>query len=222
MMEADNGCAEFAGDEQRAPSTAVSDAPRPRTASREQIEAFQAGNAQWAARMSLDPAATLRDWSQRVHPNNSKLKALIAKMDADEAEAAAKKARAARRAQLLRALGLSWLEPERLDDYASEAGIAPDKLREAMATERGQRVAASMANKLRESGEALRVQTARATASLVTLIEQGIADGTVSPAMAPKIVESLAKLTASQESAEARNAKSPAAAIEGDLTGLIP
>lgn len=129
-----------------------------------------------------------------------------------------KAAQAAQQGQALRALGLAWIDPERLDEYAIEAGVQPELMRKALTTEEGTRVATSMASKLRASGEASQVQVARITESLLTLIEQGVADGTVSAAAAPKIIDSISKL---RGTAEARNAKSPDAASVGSLAGLI-
>jgi hypothetical protein len=129
-----------------------------------------------------------------------------------------KAAQAEQQRQAMRALGLAWIDPERLDEYAVEAGVQPELMRKALTTEEGQRLATSAASKLRASGEASQVQVARITESLLALIEQGVADGTVSAAAAPKIIDSISKL---RGTAESRNAKSPDAASVGSLAGLI-
>jgi hypothetical protein len=225
-MDTDDGCIEYAGDEHLARGGGGSIAGVPSPPMQDRVEAFLA---KCRAEQSIAPDATGASKGvslPTLRPRLPSIREIVGpsikeQFAAMEAETAAKKAQAARRVQLSRALGFAWIEPERLDEYAIEAGISPEKLRAVMATEPGQTAGASMARHLRDSGELLRFQTARATASLVTLIEQGIAEGTVTPAMAPKIVESLAKLTAAQGGAEARNEKSLPVSIEGDLAGLI-
>ena len=142
----------------------------------------------------------------------------LAEQKVKAAAAPVKAAQDARQGQAMRALGLAWIDPERLDEYAVEAGVQPELMRKALTTDEGQRVATSMASKLRANGEASQVQVARITESLLTLIEQGVADGTVSAAAAPKIIDSISKL---RGTAESRNAKSPDAASVGSLAGLI-
>jgi hypothetical protein len=127
-------------------------------------------------------------------------------------------ARAAQREALCRALGLAWIEPDRLDEYANEAGVSPKTLREVLSTEEGERIAVSMASKLRSSGEAAQVQGGRITESLLVLIERGIADGTVAVASAPKILDSISKL---RGTADARNAKTPPPVLGVSVAELI-
>jgi hypothetical protein len=137
---------------------------------------------------------------------------------AEEDAAQLKKAQAALREALCRALGLSWIDPDHTDDYANEAGVSPDTLRKLLAMEKGQSIAAAMASKLRSSGEATRVQAGRIMGSLLDLIEQGVADGTVTGATAPKILDTVAKL---RGTTEARNARTPPAPFGGSAAGLL-
>ncbi len=103
-------------------------------------------------------------------------------------------ARDAIREQRTRALGLAWLDPDHLDDYAIEAGITPESLRETLATQEGSEDAIATATRLRSSGEAERAQAARITGQLLTVIERGISDGEVGAMTAPKLLDAVSKL----------------------------
>jgi hypothetical protein len=111
---------------------------------------------------------------------------------ADDATAA-KKAKAPAISQWLRAFGLASNDPANLDEYAIEAGLVPETLREALAKEEGAKLGIAAEIQLRNSGALTDVTFARMMHKAVAAVEKGLDDGSVSPATATKIIDEYGK-----------------------------
>jgi hypothetical protein len=92
-----------------------------------------------------------------------------------------------------RAFGLAIIEPDYLEEHATEAGIRPKTLRAALDTDEGARIAVIAACKLRFSGEADRVRASRVMDPLLDVIKNVLVAGTLPETMAGKLLDTFSK-----------------------------
>jgi hypothetical protein len=97
-------------------------------------------------------------------------------------------------ARRARAFGLAVADPDNLDQHALEAGIEADVLAEALRTNAGRMIGQAMFGTLRDCGLLEQSEAARLKQVLIETISQGVNDGTVSPGLAPKVLEVVAEL----------------------------
>jgi len=108
-------------------------------------------------------------------------------------EVAAKRLRAPAIRQWLRAFGLASNDPDNIEEYAVEAGIPTETLREALSTENGAKIGIAAETQLRNSGELAHVAAARMMHKAVTAVARGLDDGSVSASAASKIIDDYGK-----------------------------
>jgi hypothetical protein len=97
-------------------------------------------------------------------------------------------------ARRARAFGLAVADPDNLEQHALEAGIEPDVLTEALRMNVGRMIGQAMFGTLRDCGVLEQGDAARLKQVLIETISQGVNDGTVSPGLAPKVLEVVAEL----------------------------
>lgn len=202
-MDTDDGCTEYAGDEHSArgggagASGSIAGVPAPPVQDR--IEAFLA---KCRAEQSIAPDAT----RARIPSVRERLEAQAVKwrrdMDvAGQAEAYQRKNLqdkvTSRRA---RAFGLAVADPDNMEQHAIEAGIEPDVLADALRTNAGRMIGQAMFGTLRDCGALEQGEAARLKQVLIETISQGVNDGTVSPGLAPKVLEVVSELAATKAS----------------------
>ena len=111
---------------------------------------------------------------------------------------------------LHRALALAVSNPERLDEIAADAGVAPEMLLNILATEDGLRGAQFVAGQMRESGALIKARALPLIDKLVDRINTLIDEGEVGVAAATKLLDTLFKLSGiSEERASALRVAPP-------------
>ena len=107
-------------------------------------------------------------------------------------------------ARMTDALALVLDNPNNAEAIAANYGIDPDTLLETLATEEGMRAALVRAEELRQDGELLKRKTIPLLERLTDQIGDMIDAGQISPTAAPKVAETLFKLSGLAEERAAR------------------
>lgn len=102
------------------------------------------------------------------------------------------------------ALALVYDTPENVESIAAAHGINPETLLDVLGTDAGMRAALVRAEELRQSGELLKRKALNPLERLVDQIAEYIEAGQISPSAAPKVAETLFKLTGLTEERAAR------------------
>jgi hypothetical protein len=124
-----------------------------------------------------------------------------------------------------RAFGLAMIEPDYLEEHATEAGIPPKTLRAALLMDEGARIAVIAACKLRFSGEADRVRASRLSDPLLDIIKNVLDAGTLSETMAGKLLDTFSKSKGSAAAAIPQTMipppvfRGPAAELVAEISG---
>lgn len=102
------------------------------------------------------------------------------------------------------ALALVYDTPENVESIAAAHGINPETLLDLLGTEAAMRAAPVQLEEMRQSGELLKRKALNPLERLVDQIAEYIESGQISPAAAPKVAETLFKLTGLTEERAAR------------------
>ena len=108
------------------------------------------------------------------------------------------------RKDLARAIGLCWARPQETETIAAAAGVNLNALLAVLGTDEGAREGAISAEKLRRSGELIKHLASDPLESLIVSMGEMIKRGEVSPGLAPKMLDSLFRVTGIAEERAAR------------------